>query len=151
MLFRHCETVIEKFLKSSRGSSNFLIFCLKMDVKNPKKRTNSVQLLGFSGTVEENTWHLEVLLLFLSLIYGADLGRSRLVFCHLCLFLQFCSFLFLYNHSKLLRFPWMALVFSRRFLLQQVPDSYTGKLLSVRPQTSHWMFGLLFTDFRPKF
>ena len=28
---------------------------------------------------EENTGHMEVLLLFLSLRYGADLGRSRLV------------------------------------------------------------------------
>ena len=35
-----------------------------------------------AGTVEENTRHFEVLLLFLSLRYGADLGRSRLlVFC----------------------------------------------------------------------
>ena len=33
----------------------------------------------FSSTVKENTWHLEVFLLFLSLGYGADLGRSRLV------------------------------------------------------------------------
>ena len=32
-----------------------------------------------SGTVEENTWHFEVLLLVLSRRYGADLGRSRLV------------------------------------------------------------------------
>ena len=30
--------------------------------------------------LKENTWHFEVLLLFLSLRYGADLGRSRLVF-----------------------------------------------------------------------
>ena len=33
----------------------------------------------FLGTVEESTWHFEVRLLFLSLRYGADLGRSRLV------------------------------------------------------------------------
>ena len=33
-----------------------------------------------SGTVEENTLNFEVLLLFLSFRYGADLGRSRLVF-----------------------------------------------------------------------
>ena len=32
-----------------------------------------------SGTVEESTWHLEVLLLFLSLRYVAYFGRSRLV------------------------------------------------------------------------
>ena len=36
----------------------------------------------FSSTVKENTWHLEVFSLFLSLGYGADLGRSRLVFFH---------------------------------------------------------------------
>ena len=53
--------------------------CNRMDV-NPKGRTNSVELLGFLGTVEENTWHFEILLLFLSLWYGADMGRSRLVF-----------------------------------------------------------------------
>ena len=33
-----------------------------------------------AGTVEENTLNFEVLSLFLSLRYGADLGRSRLVF-----------------------------------------------------------------------
>ena len=33
-----------------------------------------------TGTVEENTSHFEVLLLFLSLRYGAYLGRSRLGF-----------------------------------------------------------------------
>ena len=32
-----------------------------------------------SGTVEENTWHFEVLLLFLSLKNGGELGRSRFV------------------------------------------------------------------------
>ena len=32
-----------------------------------------------AGTVEENTRHFELLLLLLSLKYGADLGRSRLV------------------------------------------------------------------------
>ena len=32
----------------------------------------------FSSTLNEDTWHFEVLLLFLSLRYGADLGRSRL-------------------------------------------------------------------------
>ena len=37
------------------------------------------QLFPDAGTVEENTLNFEVLLLFLSLRYGADLGRSRLV------------------------------------------------------------------------
>ena len=48
-------------------------------LENPEGRANSVQFLGFSGTVKENTGHFEVLLLFLSFRYGADLGRSRLV------------------------------------------------------------------------
>ena len=37
------------------------------------------------GTVEKNTWHFEVLLFFLSLIYGADLGRSLLVLSQYCI------------------------------------------------------------------
>ena len=37
------------------------------------------QFFPQAGTVENNTWHIEVLLLFLSLRYGADLGFSRLV------------------------------------------------------------------------
>ena len=48
-------------------------------LKNPKERANSGKLFDFSSTVEENTWHFEVLFLFLSLRYGADLGRPRLV------------------------------------------------------------------------
>ena len=46
------------------------------------KKTFQKNFLFFPhvGFVEENTWHIEVLLLFLSLRYGADLGRSRLVF-----------------------------------------------------------------------
>ena len=34
---------------------------------------------GFFGSVKENTLHFDVLLLFLSLRYGTDLCRSRLV------------------------------------------------------------------------
>ena len=45
----------------------------------PKRRGNSVEHLGFLGTVEENTRHFEVLLLFLSHRYGANLGRSGLL------------------------------------------------------------------------
>ena len=47
--------------------------------KRPPWCAISVQRLGFWDTVKENTWHFEVLLLFLILRYGADLGRSRLV------------------------------------------------------------------------
>ena len=39
------------------------------------------QFFPHAGTVEGNTLHIEVLLLFLSFRYGADLGRSRLVIC----------------------------------------------------------------------
>ena len=56
---------------------------LTEDQKKIKKnfKKNLIFFLVFShvGFVEENTWHIEVLLLFLSLRYGADLGRSRLV------------------------------------------------------------------------
>ena len=38
------------------------------------------QFFPHAGTLEENTWYFEVLLRFLSLGYGADLGKSRLVF-----------------------------------------------------------------------
>ena len=51
----------------------------KISKKNSKKSDFSNFFLT-AGTVEENTWHFEVLLLFLSLRYGADLGRSRLVY-----------------------------------------------------------------------
>ena len=37
------------------------------------------QFFPHAATVEENTWHIEVLLLLMSLRYGAELGRSRLV------------------------------------------------------------------------
>ena len=43
------------------------------------KISDFLKFFPHAGTVEENTWHFEVLLLFLSLRYGADLGRSRLV------------------------------------------------------------------------
>ena len=48
--------------------------------KSEKKIRIFFQFFPHAGTVEENTWHFEVLLLFLSLRYGADLGRSQLVF-----------------------------------------------------------------------
>ena len=52
--------------------------CLPFSASGPRRATQSIFLVfRFSSTVN---WHLEVLLLFLSLGYGADLGRSRLVF-----------------------------------------------------------------------
>ena len=50
----------------------------KISKKNSKK-FGFFKIFPHAGTVEVNTWHFEVLLLFLSLRYGADLGRSRLV------------------------------------------------------------------------
>ena len=47
--------------------------------KKIQKKSDFFLIFPHAGTVEENTWHFEVLLLFLSLRYGADLGRSRLV------------------------------------------------------------------------
>ena len=47
--------------------------------KFEKKIRIFLQFFSQAGTVEENTWHFEVLLLFLSLRYGANLGRTRLV------------------------------------------------------------------------
>ena len=49
-------------------------------IKKFQKKLDFFSIFPQTGTVEENTWHFEVLLLFLSLRYGADLGRSRLVF-----------------------------------------------------------------------
>ena len=43
------------------------------------KKTHFFHYFLHAGTVEKNTWHSEVFLLVLSLRYGADLGRSRLV------------------------------------------------------------------------
>ena len=51
----------------------------KIFLKIFKKNWNFFSIFSQTGTVEEKTWHFEVLLLFLSLRYGADLGRSRLV------------------------------------------------------------------------
>ena len=89
------------FLNVSKGSHlHFFLFCKRMVVqKLPKApllnfsalcdlpETKKIQIISgiffnffpHAGTLEENTWHFEVLLLFLSLWYGADLGRSRLV------------------------------------------------------------------------
>ena len=93
------------FLMSPKGPPFiFFLFCIRMDVQNLPKGPllqffGTMRLTGdqkiskknfkknriflsfpHAGTVEENTSHFEVLLLFLSLRYGADLGRSRLVY-----------------------------------------------------------------------
>ena len=51
----------------------------KFRKKNSKKFGFSFKFFPHAGTVKENAQHIEVLLLFLSLRYGADLDRSRLV------------------------------------------------------------------------
>ena len=70
---------VQKFPKSS-----FYIFrhyaTYRRSKKFRKKFEMFLQFFPHAGTVEENTRHSEVLLLFLSLRYGADLGRSWLVF-----------------------------------------------------------------------
>ena len=87
------------FSMSPKGPpSYFFLFCSKIprgpllqfsalcdlpETKKIRKFHKSLiffQFFPHAGTVEENTWHFEVLLLFLSLRYGTDLGRSRLVF-----------------------------------------------------------------------
>ena len=50
-----------------------------------KNSKNNSEFFSHEGTVEENTWHFEVILLSLSFRYGADLGRSRLVLVLVCL------------------------------------------------------------------
>ena len=106
--FRLCETF---FANISKGSTLhfFCLFCKRMDakklpkgpilhvsalcdlretkknLKNFKKNRIFFSIFPQTGTVEENTWHFEVLLLFLSLRYGADLDRSRLVIVYIML------------------------------------------------------------------
>ena len=91
--FRHCETFIPKTFIVFKGSpSNFFWYfatewMLKMWKGPPFRRASSVQLMPYCFGVLmpyffgycKNTWHFEVLLLFLRLVYGADVCRSRLV------------------------------------------------------------------------
>ena len=108
VFFRLGETFFRKFLNVSKGAP-FIFFyfaegCIfknsqrppfyifrhyatyqrpkKFEKKSKKiqKNQNFSKFFPHAGTVEEeNIRHIEVLLLFLSLRYGADLGRSRLV------------------------------------------------------------------------
>ena len=84
--FRLCETFFEFFF--TEGSpSNFLIFSDRM-VEKPQRvplsffwHCETFFKIFFHKRVPNSPilWHFEVLLVFLSLRYGADLGRSRLV------------------------------------------------------------------------
>ena len=75
-VFRHCETLARQGLALvSPGAPLGPFFWVCNFYENFFSKN-----FRFSSTVKENTWHLEVFLLFLSLGYGADLGRSRLVY-----------------------------------------------------------------------
>ena len=75
----------KKWMFKDSQSAPFYMFRHYATYRKPKKFEKNLKSSDFfpifpqAGTVEENTWHFEVLLLFLSLRYGADLGRSRLV------------------------------------------------------------------------
>ena len=83
----------EWMFKNSQSLPLFHIFRRYATYRGPKKLRKKCQKIRFffqffphTGTVEENTWHIEVLLLYLSRRYGADLGRSRLVFINIEVF-----------------------------------------------------------------
>ena len=84
--FRHCETFFPKKNFPQRVSpSLFLLFCDRMDVGKSLSVFSALWDFFSKKKFHERVpnspilWHIEVLLVFLSLIYGADLGRSRLV------------------------------------------------------------------------
>ena len=81
----------KKIFSPKGPPSIFLLFCDRMDVGKSQRVPLSVYFwycetffpkFFFHKRVPNSPilWHIEVLLLFLSLRYGADLGRSRLVF-----------------------------------------------------------------------
>ena len=71
--FRHCETLASQGLALAGPGEPLGPFFEYVIFRNFFFKKNRI-----SSTVKKNTWHLEVFLLFLSLGYGADLGRSRL-------------------------------------------------------------------------
>ena len=89
--FRLCETFFwKKNHQRVLSPFNFLIFSDRMDVEKSQRPPFSV-FFGivrlffkfFLNKMVLNSpilWHFEVILLFCSLRYGADLGRYRLVF-----------------------------------------------------------------------
>ena len=87
--FRHCATFFKNFFSPRKAPFNFLEFCNRMDVEKsqrvlPFSFFGIVRLFKFffhkSSPNSPILGNFEVLLLFLSLGYGADLGRSRLVY-----------------------------------------------------------------------
>ena len=109
-VFRHCETFFRKFDISPKGPpdncdenvDNFerviLLARQELAQAGPGAPLGPFFLVfQFSRTAKENTWHLEVLLLFMCLGYLTDLCLSRLVLCNIdygILFRKrFCTFL----------------------------------------------------------
>ena len=109
--FRLSETFFRKFFKClQRVPLHFFLFFQRMDVqklpnahfyicrhyatyrgpkkfkKNFKKKFNFFLFFPHVGFVEENTWHIEVLLLFLSLRYGATWAVPSLLLFRFCLY-----------------------------------------------------------------
>ena len=78
---------------------HFSALCDLPGTKKIEKKCDFFQFFPHAGTVEGNTWHFEVLLLFLSLRNGADVGRSRLVFIWRKFSLR-CIQLFLLNSNS---------------------------------------------------
>ena len=64
------------------------------------KKIRNFQFFPNAGTVEENTWHINVLLIFLSLRYGA-LGRSRHVVSVLTIMASSWKVIIIPNEAKL--------------------------------------------------
>ena len=83
-----CFAILQKNGYSKTPQGLLLHFSAVCDLPETKKyfEKKFQKKLGFlfpffshAGTVEENTLNFEILLLFWSLRYGADLGRSRSV------------------------------------------------------------------------
>ena len=82
-VFWHCEIFFQKiFFHQKFPAFNFLMICDRMDEKSqsiPSGAPNKFNFWVFPVPKKRILRHFEVLLMFLSLRYGADLGRSRLV------------------------------------------------------------------------
>ena len=138
--------------KKSQRVPPFYIFRHYATYRRLHKKIEKIfgKFFPHSGTVEENTWHFEVLLLFLSLRYGAHLGRSQLVdfcFCrcegsknwlkglHVCWFSSLTLKLGEFPYHSSCTFPcWNCLICFYMFLI-------------VASNFSAWLFKFLTDDF----
>ena len=113
--FRHCATFFKKFFFTTKGPpfNFFWSFATEWMLKNPKGSSLSVFFRHCETFFQKFFFHksspnspilgnFEVLLLFLSLGYGADLGRSRLVLtnnqCSVCLISEFSNMIIVISH-----------------------------------------------------